>query len=220
MNKIVSTARTHAYFLCFVAIMASISAMAFGTAELIEHQKSYYTPAVQTIKEVGYMTTAGTIILTIIYTTQLWADKPGRRRRQQPANTTKQTEKEPNMTHRVQRKLLWQPAEELSTDEVVATLIPIMEQEKLIGAADTNQKEDVLDLMTGNCDQEWDQAIFHAAALSEQWTDFTFIMDCLDEDGQLWREFYRNGKAYLEYFHPPEFDQDHSGDFATTEKSR
>ena len=215
MNKIVSTARPHAYFLFLVAIMASISAMAFGTAELIEHQQSYYTPAVQTIKEVGYMTTAGIIILTIIYTAQLWTDKPGRRHRQRPATTTKQTEKEHHMTHRVQRKLLWQPAEELSTDEVVATLIPIMEQEKLIGAAaDTNQKEDVLDLMTGNCDQEWDQAIFHATALSEQWTDFTFIMDCLDEDGQLWREFYRNGKAYREYYHPPEFDQDHYQEFA------
>ena len=57
MNKIVLTARPHAYFLFFVAIMATISAIAFGTAELIEHQQSYYPPAVQTIKEAGYMTT-------------------------------------------------------------------------------------------------------------------------------------------------------------------
>ena len=110
------------------------------------------------------------------------------------------------MTHCVQRKLLWQPEEELSTDEVVATLIPIMEQENLIGAADTNQREDVLNLMTGNCDHEWKNAIFHAAALSEQWTDFTFIMDCLDEDDQLWREFYLNGNAYRDSYEPPAFD--------------
>ena len=215
MHKIVATIKRHSYLLIAVGMMSTMSATAFGTATLIEQQQSYYAPGVQTIRELGYMVTAGIGILTIIYVTQIWAHRrQNRHRQQQPENTNQTTRKKPNMAHRINRKLLWEPKEELSTSEVVATLIPMLEQENLIGDADTNQKDDVLNLITGQCDQEWDQAIFHVATLSEQWTDFTFIMDCLDEDGQLWREFYRNGKAYLEYYHPPEFDQDHYREFA------
>ena len=31
-------------------------------------------------------------------------------------------------------------------------------------------------------------------------------MDCLDEDDQLWREFYLNGNAYRDSYEPPAFD--------------